>query len=243
MCCGRTVGTAQVHTPWMRGAQTFPTTARSRSEVEECAQCPIRALGGSPVTCSDVPDDGGCRRAAEGSRTDRSSRRCDVATRPGQRSYVRNYKGVIPPPLWRTLWITSCGGWTVGMCTPVRTHVSTESPPSSVDRHGAVHSARGIAARLCRGGECRRAGDSRSAPAAQRLGRSMLGAQCSAPASQCSAPPARRTSASVESATSTIRTSARAAAGESTTSAVGTWTNPPRIPSSAGSVASRCCSA
>ena len=243
MCCGRTVGTAQVHTPWTRGVQTFPTTARGRSSTAECTQCPIRALRRNSMTCSDVMGGEGRRRAAEGSRTDRSSRRRDVATRPGQRSYVRNYKDVIPPPLWRTLWITSCGGWTVGMCTPVRTHVSTESPPSSVDRHGAVHPARGVAGRLCRGEECRRAGGSRSAPAAQRLGRSMLGAQCSAPASQCSAPPARRTSASVESATSTIRTSARAAAAASTTSAEGTWTNPPRIPSSAGSVASRCCSA
>ena len=151
MCCGRTVGTAQVHTPWMWGAQTFPTIARSRSSAEECTQCPIRRPRGSSMTCSDAMGGGGRRRAAEGSCRDRSSRRCDSATRPGQRSYVRNYKDVIPPPLWRTLWITSCGGWTARMCTPVRTLVSTESPPPSVDRRRAVHPGCGLAARRCTG--------------------------------------------------------------------------------------------
>lgn len=60
---------------------------------------------------------------------------------------------------------------------------------------------------------------------------------------QCSAPPARRRSTEVPSAVRAMPASARAAVGESTTSADGTWTKPPRIPARPSSVASRCCRA
>lgn len=183
------------------------------------------------MTCSDSMECEGRRWAAERCREDWSSRRRNAATRPGRRSYVRNYRDVISPPLWRTLWITSCGGGQWGCAHPC----GASFPPSHRPRRWTAATlcapVRGIAARRWRG---------QGAPAARSLPPSP---RLSAPAAQCSAPPASRTSVSVESATSTIRTSARAAERASTTSAEGTWTKPPRIPSSAGSVASRCCRA
>src|SRR5690606_39838600 len=54
------------------------------------------------------------------------------ATRPARPSYLQNYKTVIRPRLWRTLWITFCGEWMWTVFAPLG---------SAVPPHVHIHSA------------------------------------------------------------------------------------------------------
>src|SRR5699024_8170171 len=68
-------------------------------------------------------------------------------TRPGRAAHLRNYKGVIPPRLWKTLWITLCEEWRTGLsgtpspvvhqlCTPSRTALVPQEPVLLTDGAG-----------------------------------------------------------------------------------------------------------
>src|SRR5699024_12020659 len=96
------------------------------------------------------------------------------ATRPGRAAHLRNYKDVIPPRLWRTLWITFCGEWRTGLSgtpVPVVHQLCTLSRDALVPQEPVLLTAG--------------AGSARARSTAQ-----------------CSAPPATAASASVRSATS-----------------------------------------
>src|SRR5690606_21900754 len=55
------------------------------------------------------------------------------ATRPARPSYLQNYKTVIRPRLWRTLWITFCGEWMWTVFAPLGSPV-----PPHVDNRRAL---------------------------------------------------------------------------------------------------------
>lgn len=107
-------------------AETFPHCRARRREAAACGNVSRGKGSGSSHISRWADDLQECRKGTGAGRfvvreEERRSRPAHcAATRPASPLYLQNYTSVIPPRLWKTLWITREGGCRRGLFPPLR---------------------------------------------------------------------------------------------------------------------------